>query len=119
MFTEMYLIAFFVLIGLIALTIDAKKYAMINNVTNLFDDSERRIYIASGMTDNEYKGSKILMIMYSIYCRKCNGQDVYVELSDESKSLDVYCKSCGYVSRIKLEKLVVKQEPINHRKSEE
>lgn len=119
MYIEMYLIAFFVLISLIALNWDAKKYAMLNNITTIYDNDERRIYIGSGMADNEYKGCKILMVMYSLFCRKCNSQNIYVELNDEASSLDVYCKDCGYVSRIKLEKLIVKQEPINHKKNEE
>ena len=96
--------------SLVLLRKDSERYATCENVTKINEDDDNRVYVASRMTDTEHPGAKILLVMYSLYCRKCDSTNVFVELSEEDDSIHAECRDCGFITRIKLSKLFIKKE---------
>ena len=111
-FIDYYLIVLVFIVALWRLRVDTQRYASTENITKIEDTEDHTVYVASGITDKENPGAKILMVMYSLYCRKCHSTNVFVELSDEDKSIHVLCRDCEYITRIKLSKLFVKHEDV-------
>lgn len=98
---------FFILIALIILHKDASKFAETNHLTRLNDDENKRVYVASGITDKIHPGAKILLVMYSLFCRKCDSTNIFVDLDTDDDFLQITCRDCGRVTRIKLTDLMV------------
>lgn len=104
---DYYLLIIVVIIALFALHKDVKRYADHEYLTKIKNDRDERIYIASRMNDENSSGAKILMVLYSLYCRKCHSSDVFVELSEDHDYLLITCRNCDTVTRIKLAKLFI------------
>ena len=101
------IIIFLILIGLILLHRDASRYAETSHIIRLNDDNEQRMYIASGVTDRVHEGAKILLILYSLFCRKCKSTNIFVDLDTENDFLVMTCRDCGMITRIKLTDLML------------
>jgi len=101
------IVIFLILIGLILLHRDASKYAETSHIIRLNDSNEQRIYIASGVTDKVHEGAKILLVLYSLFCRKCKSTNIFVDLDTENDFLMMTCRECGMITRIKLTDLMV------------
>ena len=101
------IIIFLILIGLILLHRDASRYAETSHIIRLNDDDEQRMYIASGVTDRVHEGAKILLILYSLFCRKCKSTNIFVDLDAENDFLVMTCRDCGMITRIKLTDLML------------
>ena len=106
---DYYVIMLFTIGCLWLLKTNAEKVAVMEHFTVLKDSEDQRTYIASGVSDNEFKGRKILLVMYSVYCRKCESSDVFVEMEKDSESLEVNCRKCGHITHLKLNKLFIKE----------
>ncbi len=74
------------------------------------ESENRREYIASGLSDNQKPGSKILCILYSLYCRNCDSSNIFIDLSETKDYLELHCKDCGYNTLIPLRKLMIHEE---------
>lgn len=96
--------------ALLLLRRDTERYATSENITKINEDDNNRVYVASRITDTKHPGAKILLVMYSLYCRKCDSTNIFVEMSEEDDSIHVECRDCGFVTRIKLSKLFIKKE---------
>lgn len=108
---DYYLLVFVFIIALILLRRDTQRYATSEHITQIDNnDEDKRVYVASRITDKENPGAKILLVMYSIYCRKCKSTNIFVDMSDEDESIHITCRDCGYITRIELEKLFVKKK---------
>lgn len=109
---EMYVLVAIIAILILYLRKNSTKFAETQNITRLdvSDDDNRREYIASGVTDQNFPGSKILIIMYSLFCRKCNSANIYAEIGEDKDHVQVYCRDCGYTTLIPLKKLIIKEE---------
>ena len=117
---DMYVIIVIVGILVVILRRDATKYAETQNITRI-DSGEsktRREYIASGITDSSFPGSKILIIMYSLFCRKCNSTNIFAEIGEDKEHVQVFCRDCGYTTLIPLKKLLISEEVLPSGSSE-
>ena len=106
---EMYLIIIVTIILMIVLKINANKLADTRNIARIDvgEDESRREFIASGVTDIRHCGSKILVILYSLFCRNCNSTDIFAEISEDKEHIELVCRKCGYITLIPLKKLVI------------
>ena len=109
---EMYVMIIVTLILIVYLKKDATKYAETQNITRLDngDDNNRREYVASGITDGDFHGAKILVILYSLYCRKCGSTNIFAEIGESKEHIHVECRDCGYITLIPLKKLIIHEE---------
>ncbi len=102
------------IIGLLILLLrrDAAKIAETQHIIRLDggESENRREYIASGLSDNQKPGSKILCILYSLYCRNCDSSNIFIDLSETKDYLELHCKDCGYNTLIPLRKLMIHEE---------
>ena len=106
-----YYVLVIVTIGcLLMLKINAEKVAVMQHFTILQDSENQRTYIAAGVSDTEFNGRKILLVMYSLFCRKCNSSDVFVEMESDSESIEVECRKCGHITHLKLNKLFIENK---------
>ena len=109
---EMYVIM--TIIGLLILLQrrDAAKVAETQNIKRLDtgESENRREYVVSGLTDKQKTGSKILCILYSLYCRNCDSANIFIDLSETKDHLEVHCGECGYNTLIPLKKLLIHEE---------
>lgn len=106
---DYYLLVLVVLVALFFLNKDVKRYADHEYLTQIKNDRDERVYVASRMNDENASGAKILMVLYSLYCRKCHSTDVFVELSEDHDFLLITCRNCDKVTRVKLTKLFIDQ----------
>ena len=108
---EMYILIMITGIFILILKRDSKKYAETQNITRLDDgnDEHRREFIASGISDYKYAGAKILVIMYSLYCRKCMSSNIFAEISEDKEHVQVICRDCGYITLIPLKKMLINE----------
>ncbi len=106
---EMYIMIAITLIFIIILKRDSQKYAETNNITKLDqnEDGTRREYIASGVTDYSKSGSKLLIIIYSIFCRNCDSTNIFAEISEDKEHIQLTCRDCGYNTLIPLKKMFI------------
>jgi RNase P subunit RPR2 len=95
-----------ILILLLILRHDAKKYAITQNVTTLIDDKTGRVYVASHVSDRKYHGAKVLMVLHSLYCRKCKSDNIFVDLSDDASMLIIKCRDCGHTTQIPVKNIL-------------
>lgn len=109
---EMYFLIVVVFVCIFILRRESTKYAETKNITRLDigEENERREYVASGLNDNDYHGTKILMILYSLYCRRCGSSDIFAEISDTNEHIQVYCRKCGYTTLIPLKKMLIHED---------
>ena len=111
---------FFILIALIILHRDAAKFAETSHLTRLNDEETKRTYIASGITDKIHPGAKILVVLYSLFCRKCDSTNIFVDLDVDDDFLQITCRDCGRVTRIKLTDLMIhsaeKKHPVQQKR---
>lgn len=108
---EMWVMAIVVGLLVVYLTIDSKRMAETQNITKLHDDVDgRREYIASGITDYNHPGAKILVILYSLFCRKCESTNIFAEISDDKYHIQVICRDCGYNTMIPLKKMLIHEQ---------
>lgn len=105
---------FFILIALIILHRDAAKFAETSHLTRLNDEESKRTYIASGITDKIHPGAKILVVLYSLFCRKCDSTNIFVDLDVDDDFLQITCRECGKVTRIKLTDLMIHNADERH-----
>ena len=105
---------FFILIALIILHRDAAKFAETSHLTRLNDEESKRTYIASGVTDKIHPGAKILVVLYSLFCRKCDSTNIFVDLDVDDDFLQITCRECGKVTRIKLTDLMIHNADERH-----
>lgn len=108
---------FFILIALIILHRDAAKFAETSHLTRLNDEESKRTYIASGITDKIHPGAKILVVLYSLFCRKCDSTNIFVDLDVDDDFLQITCRDCGRVTRIKLTDLMIHNAEERHQSS--
>lgn len=112
---EMYVIM--TIIGLLILLLrrDAAKVAETQHLIRLDggESENRREYVASGLNDNQKPGSKILCILYSLYCRNCDSTNIFIDLSETKDYLELHCRDCGYNTLIPLRKLVIHEELVD------
>lgn len=106
---EMYLIIIVTIILMIVLRINVGKLADTRNITRIDvgEDGNRREFIASGMTDPRHHGSKILVVLYSLFCRNCDSTDIFAEISDDKEHIELVCRKCGYITLIPLKKMII------------
>ena len=112
---EMYVMIIITIILIVILKRDSRKYAETQNITRLDneDDRDRREYIASGITDGDFHGAKILVILYSLYCRKCGSTNLFAEIAETKEHIHVECRDCGYITLIPLKKLIIHEELVD------
>ena len=112
---EMYVMIAVTFILILYLKHDSARYAETQNITRLDngDDHDRREYIASGITDGDFHGTKILVILYSLYCRKCGSTNIYAEIAETKEHIQIECRDCGYVTLIPLKKLIIHEELVD------
>ena len=108
----MYFLIILVFICIFILRKHSTKYAETRNITRLDtgEDDGRREFIASGLNDHDYHGNKILMILYSLYCRRCGSSDIFAEIAESNEHIEVYCKKCGYTTLIPLKKILIHED---------
>ena len=96
----------------IVLRINASKLADTRNIAriDIGEDEGRREFIASGVSDANNKGSKILVILYSLMCRKCDSSNIYADISEDKEHIEITCKDCGYITIIPLKRLVFHED---------
>lgn len=96
-----------IMILLLILRRDSQKLAITQDVTEIANKSNTRIYVASHVSDRKNPGAKILLILHSLYCRKCDSTNVLVDLSDDGRMLIIKCRECSYSTRIKMDDLLL------------
>lgn len=89
-------------IALLILNRNAQKISSSHKTTTIYVEPLGQITVASKLEDTENRGYKTLLIAYSLICRHCSSDNVYVDLSEDKKYIEISCYSCGYVSRIPL-----------------
>jgi RNase P subunit RPR2 len=105
---EMWVLVLLVGFLIVYLTHDAKRMAETQNITKICDDVDgRREYIASGITDYNHPGAKILVILYSLFCRKCDSTNIFAEIAEDKEHIQVICRDCGYNTLIPLKKMLI------------
>ena len=106
---EMYVMILITILFIIILRINVSKFADTRNITRIDvgEDEDRREFVASGITDPRNHGSKILVVLYSLFCRKCDSVDIFAEISDDNEHIELVCRKCGYITLIPLKKLVI------------
>lgn len=104
---EMYLLMLIFSAFMYYLYKDSKRFAYTENVVLLEETENRRSYVSYKPTG--HKKEKVLLVLYSIICRKCNSNDVLVELCEDDDCIHIVCKKCKYVTRIKLADIAINE----------
>lgn len=93
---------------LLALYIDARRFRKSHQIKKVeHDEKNKNVYVATedGKSGSQ-KNYKVLVLLHSLHCEKCNSENIKIEITPDNKHVRVVCYDCGYASKISLKSII-------------